>query len=224
MSLRLCLAASLLCCGIASPRSAHAQLVTEPATGAAFETKKMVDGRGYTLVGVGVRKKLLSKVYAMGLYAEDVEAKRAFPSLAIKAGGRDKARLTAGDRAQAFLIWGAFNKIAVLHFARDVEAAKVRDGFAEGLADELGAKAPADVHEAADAFLKLTEHDMKGGEELVLHTGPDGGIDVSIGGTSRGSVQNLKLVRAIWSMWLGQKPLSKDLRGELVNRIDELGK
>jgi hypothetical protein len=205
-------------------RAALAEKVTEPATGVALDARKMVDGRAYTLVGIGVRKKLFAKVYTMGLYAEDVEAKRAFPSLAIKAGGSDKAKLTEGDRAQAFLIWGAFNKIGVLHFVRDVEGAKVREAFEDGLADELSAKAPADVREATQEFLKLCEHDVKNGDELMIHTGPDGRVDVSLGAEARGAVQNLKLVRAIWSMWLGPKPVAKDLRGELVNRIDELGR
>jgi hypothetical protein len=219
MSLRFSLAVLVSCAGTA----AFAEKVTEPATSVTFEAKKMVDGRAYTLVGAGVRKKLIAKVYAMGMYAEDVEAKRAFPSLAIKAGGSDKAKLTAGDRAQEFLIWGAFNKIAVLHFVRDVDGAKVREAFAEGLADELGAKAAAELRDATEAFLRLCERDVKSGDELMLHTAPDGHIDVTIDGEQRGAVQNTKLVRAIWSTWLGSKPVAKELRGALVDRIDELG-
>jgi hypothetical protein len=214
----------LLSAGLLAGGTARADKVAESATGVQFDTKKSVEGRSYTLVGTGVRKKFVVKVYAMGLYVEDVEGKRAFPSLATKAGGSDKAKLTEGDRAQAFLMWGSFGKVAVLHFVRDVGAEKIRGAFEESLGDELSDKAPADVREATQAFLKLIDKDVKNGEEFVLHTASDGKIDLAVAGKSLGGVQNAKLARAIWGVWLGSKPISKDLRAELVNRIDELGK
>jgi hypothetical protein len=212
------LVASVLAAGVA-----RAEKVAEPATGVQFDSAKSVDGKSYTLVGVGVRKKFVVKVYAMALYVEDVEGKRAFPSLATKAGGREKEKLVQGDRAQSFLMWGQFGKLATLHFVRDVDAGKVRGAFEEGLGEELSDKAPADVREAAQAFLKMVDHDMKSGEEISLRTSPDGKIEFAMGGQSKGTVQNAKLVRALWGVWLGGKPISKDLRSELVSRIDQLG-
>ena len=203
---------------------ARAEKIAEAATGVQFDAKKSLDGRSYTLVGTGVRKKFVVKVYAMALYVEDVEGKRAFPSLASKAGGADKAKLTEGDRAQSFVMWGSFNKVGLLHFVRDVGAEKIRGAFEDGLADELSDKAAADVREATQAFIKLFDRDVKNGDEIALHTSPDGKVDLTIAGQNKGSVQNTKLARAIWGVWLGAKPISKDLRAELVNRIDELGK
>lgn len=223
-SARGCLGALALVSVLASATPATAEKVTEPATDVQFDAKRTTDGKSYVLVGVGVRKKLVVKVYAMGLYVEEVEGKRAFPSLAMKAGGSDKAKLTEGDRAQAFVIWGQFGKLGVMHFVRDVGADKIRGAFEEGLTDELTEKAPADVREATQAFLKLVDRDVKSGDEVLLHTGADGKIELSIAGQAKGSVQNTKLARALWSIWLGPKPISKDLRAELVNRIDELGK
>ena len=202
---------------------AHAEKVAEPATNVQFDAQKSVDGKSYTLVGVGLRKKFVVKVYAMAMYVEDVEGKRAFPSLATKAGGRDKAKLTEGDRAQSFLLWGQFGKLAVLHFVRDVSASQVRDAFQDGLGEELSDKAPPDVREATQTFLKTVDRDMKSGEEITLRSGPDGKIEMSMGGQAKGPVQNAKLARGLWAVWLGAKPISKDLRSELVNRIDALG-
>ena len=206
-----------------APRIAAAEKVVEPSTGVQFDAQRTADGKSYTLVGAGVRKKFVVKVYAMGLYVEDVEGKRAFPSLATKAGGRDKAKLTEGDRAQSFVMWGQFGKMTVMHFVRDVGADKVRGAYEESLADELSDKSPADVREAAQAFIKMYDHDMKNGEEIVLRTSAEGKIELSIAGQAKGSVQNTKLARAIWGIWLGNKPISKDLRIELVIRIDALG-
>jgi hypothetical protein len=64
---------------------------------------------------------------------------------------------------------------------------------------------------------------MKSGDQIVLRTSADGRIDLAIGGEAKGSVQNTKLARALWGIWLGAKPISKDLRTDLVNRIDALG-
>jgi hypothetical protein len=223
---RISLAAALgLLVGLLGlPSIAAAEKVAEPSTGVELDAQKSWDGKSYTLVGIGVRKKFGFKVYAMGLYVENVDGKRAFPSLVTKAGGSDKAKLTDGDRAQSFLIWGSFSKVGVMHFVRDVESSKIRGAFEEGLGDELSDKAAADVREAAQSFLKLCDRDLKTGDEIVLRTSADGKISVTIGGQEKGSVQNTKLMRALWEVWLGSKPVTKDLRSELVNRIDELGK
>ncbi len=204
--------------------AALAEQVTEHATGVSFESEKSVGGKSYTLVGAGVRTKFFVKVYAMGLYVDTTDGKRAFSSLATKAGGSDQAHVTAGDKAGSFIIWGQFDKLGVLHFVRDVGADKVREAFTEGLGEELSEKAPADVRDAARAFLKLVDRDLKSGDELVLHTDNAGRLEVSIGGQNKGGVQNAKLARAMWNVYLGSKPPAKELKTELTNRISELGK
>jgi hypothetical protein len=204
--------------------SARAEKINEPSSGVGFDSQKTVDGKAYTLVGAGIRKKFGFKVYAMGLYLENVDAKRAFPSLAQKAGGTSKEQLAAGDRAQSFIVWGSFDKIGVMHFVRDVGSEKIRDAFQEGFEEQLSDKAPTDVRDATNAFLKMVDRDLKSGDELILHTNGDGKIDMSIGGQNKGSVQNVKLARALWNVWLGSKPVTADLKRDLVNRIDELGK
>ncbi|MEO6953615.1 MAG: chalcone isomerase family protein [Polyangia bacterium] len=203
---------------------AFADKVTEPATGFTFDSDKTIAGKSYTLVGVGVRKKFFVKVYAMGLYVDTTDGKRAFSSLATKAGGSDQAHLTAGGKADSFIIWGQFDKLAILHFVRDVSADKVREAFTEGLADEVSDKAPADVREAATSFLKLIDRDLKNGDDLVLHSDTSGRLEVSIGGQNKGGVQNAKLARAMWNVYLGGKPPTKELKADLTNRISELGK
>lgn len=221
MRIRSTLAAALLF-GLSG--AALAEQVTERATGVSFESEKSVGGKSYTLVGAGVRTKFFVKVYAMGLYVDTTDGKRAFSSLATKAGGGDQAHVTAGDKAGSFLVWGQFDKLGVLHFVRDVGADKVREAFTEGLGEELSEKAPADVRDAARAFLKLVDRDLKSGDELVLHTDNAGRLEVSIGGQNKGGVQNAKLARAMWNVYLGSKPPAKELKTELTNRISELGK
>ena len=203
---------------------ARAESVSEPATGHSFESSLTLGGRPYVLLGAGVRKKFLVKVYAMALYVEEADARHAFPALVSRAGGHDHAKLTSADHAQSFEMWGTFGKHAVLHFVRDVDAAKIRDAFAEGLEDELSEKAPADLKQATQQFLDLFDQDLKNGQEIVIHTGADGKIDVTLPGGIKHGPESGKLARSVWGIWLGQKPISADLRRALVERIDVLGK
>jgi chalcone isomerase-like protein len=212
-------AALLLCSS-----TARAESVEEPSTGYKFEAVRNVEGRPYALVGVGVRKKFVVKVYAMALYIDEAEGRHAFPALVSRAGGHDHAKLTSSDHAQSFVLWGTFGKLGVLHFVRSVDAGKIRGAFEEGLEEELSDKAPADIKQGAQAFLALFDKDLKDGQDIVLRTTADGKIDVDVAGVKKSGPQSPRLARAVWSIWLGQKPISADLRRGLVERIDVLGK
>ncbi len=216
---RLMVVLSLLLSGFA-----RAESVPEPSTGHAFETSATVDGRPYVLVGVGVRKKFVVKVYAMALYIDEAEGRHAFPALVSRAGGRDHAKLTSGDHAQSFVMWGTFGKLAKLHFVRDVDAAKIRGAFEEGLEEELSDKSPPEIKQAAQQFLAMFDKDLKEGQEIVLRTSADGKIEATVAGAAKTGPQSARLARAVWGIWLGAKPISADLRRGLIERIDVLGK
>jgi hypothetical protein len=204
--------------------AARAESVQEPSTGHSFESAAKIDGRPYALVGLGVRKKVMIKVYAMALYVDEAEGRHGFPALVSRAGGSDHAKLTNGDHAQSFVMWGTFGKQAVLHFVRDVDAGKIRSAFQDGLEDELSDKAPADIKQGAQAFLAMFDKDMKEGQEIVLRTTADGKIEAEVAGSKKSGPQSPRLARAVWGIWLGPKPISADLRRGLVERIDVLGK
>ncbi len=208
--------------GLAAPASAED--IAEPATGHRFATSLTYHGKPYTLVGVALRKKFIIKVYAMGLYVEQAAGHQAFPSLVEKAGGRDRAKLLSGDRAQTFVSWGHFGKLGVLHFVRDVDKDKIQEAYREGLKGALSDKAPADLSRDAQAFVALFDKDMKDGQEIRIHTEESGKITLEIAEKSKEGPQNPLLCRALWDIWLGQKTLSKDMQRGLVDRIDELAK
>jgi hypothetical protein len=213
-------AAFLLTCAIA-----RAEPVVEPATGQSFEATRTVDGRPFALLGTGVRKKIGFKVYAMALYVDETDGRRAFPALAMRAGGRDRSRLINGDHAQSFVIWGQFAKLGVMRFVRNVGGEKIRDGFKEGLEDELAGKGGPELQKAAEAFVALFgDRELKVADEIHLLTGGDGKVQVEIAGERKDGPQSPKLVRAVWNIWLGAKPISTDLRKGLIERVDVLGR
>lgn len=202
----------------------RAEEVTEPASGHRFAASLTYGGKPYTLIGVGIRKKFVVKVYAMGLYVEHAAAKQAFPSLATKAGGPERDRLLSGDKAQTFVAWGRFGKLGVMHFVRNVDREKIQEAYRDSLANALSDKASADLRRDAQAFVALFDKDIKDGQELRIHTDDTGKITVEIAGEKKDGPQNPQLGRQIWEIWLGPKPISKDLQRGLVARIDELGK
>lgn len=172
-----------------------------------------VDGRPLILVGEGERVRDGETLYKMEMWVDEQDGKRAFPALAMRAGGRDKSRLTRGDHAPAFLIWGHFTKQAVLTFARAVPAATMRDDVKSALTEVRG----------ADELLALFE-DAAAGDQWLVTAGDNGQIALTIGGKKKEAPQSPRLVRALWEVWLGNKPLSPELRHGLIEHIDVLGK
>jgi hypothetical protein len=183
---------------------------------AAPKTGRTVDGRPLVLVGQGARVKDGDKLYDMQIWIDEEDGRRAFPALAMRAGGRDKARIVRGEHAPAFLVWGRFTKQAVLKFARAVPAATMREDLKSALADVKG----------ADAVLAMFAEDADAGDEWVLTTRDNGEIELRTGDDKddrKEGPQSPKLQRALWDVWLGAKPLSVDLRRQLIEKINLLG-
>ncbi|MCU1278038.1 MAG: hypothetical protein JWM53_1584 [bacterium] len=187
------------------------------AAGGAKTATRSVDGRPLTLIGQGARIKDGEKLYDMQMWIDEEDGRRAFPALAMRAGGRDKARLVRGDHGPGFLVWGRFTKQAVLKFARAVPAATMRDEIKSAIEDVKGAS------ELAAMFAE----DADAGDEWVLTTKDNGEIELRTGDDKddrKEAPQSPKLERALWNVWLGAKPLSLELRRQLIEKLDLLGR
>jgi hypothetical protein len=196
-------------------------LLGVPALAAAAESKGMegkvggrsVDGRPLVMVGQGVRVRAGEKLYEMQMWIDEVDGKRAFPALAMRAGGRDRKKLTKAMHASDFLVWGRFNKQAVFTFTRAVSAATMRDEIKGALEALTG----------SDVVLAMLV-DAAAGDEWVLTTRDNGEIELKVGEQKKQGPQSPKLQRALWSVWFGSHPVSIDLRQQLIERVDLLGK
>lgn len=189
---------------VAQPAPAAADVV-EPSSGAAFPETRSVGGKTYQLVGTGLRKKFVIKVYAMGLYLEQAGAKQAY------AGG-------AGSGPQAFVIGGGFGKVMALRFLRDVDKGKIQDAYKESLQAALSGPTAAD----AQAFINLFDRDVKQGQELLIQADEGGKLSVSIAGQRKEGPQSPALAKAVWEIWLGNKPIAPDAKKTLVERLGSL--
>lgn len=195
----------------------------EPVTKYTYQTWIPIDGQPYTLIGAGARKVYGFKVYAMGLYLEDEPARKGFPALAARAGGSDHDSLARGDLAHQFVVLGDFGKAALLHFVRNVSGKDTRDAYREALGDDVGKNAPPDLKRDAEAFLAMFD-DIKDGEDLMIRTSAAGQVIVEARGQKKVGPTNVRLAHDIWDIWLGQKPISADLKKGMLDRIDTLGR
>lgn len=186
---------------------------SKAAEGKPKSGKHEVDGRKLVMVGQGPRVRDGEKLYDLQMWIDETDGRRAFPALAMRAGGRDKARLVRGDHGPAFLVWGRFNKQAVFKFAKAVPAAAMREEIKAGLESVGG----------ADAFLALIG-DADAGDEWTLTTRDNGEIELRCGDEAKDVEPNPKLQRALWNVWLGPRPLSVELRRQLIEKIDLLGR
>src|SRR3954452_21550238 len=107
---------------------------------AAPKSGRAVDGRPLVLVGQGARIKDGDKLYDMQMWIDEEDGRRAFPALAMRAGGRDKGRIVRGDHGPAFLVWGRFTKQAIFKFAKAVPAATMRDEVKSIMSEDKGAQ------------------------------------------------------------------------------------
>jgi hypothetical protein len=190
-----------------------------------FAPTRTVEGRSYAITGAGVRKSGEGeRSYEMALYVDEIDARRAFPALAFRAGGRSRARLLSGEHAQAFVIWGHFGKLAELRFVAPLSAEALRAEVGGVLDAELGDKASPELRKLADALLALIDRDVEPGQTMLVRTDDAGHIDLELAGHRKAGPQSPKLARALWGVWLGPKAVSKELSRSLVEKLDLLGR
>jgi hypothetical protein len=137
------------------------------------------------LNGLGLRKKTMFKVYVGGLYLES-------PS-------KDAGAILASDQAKAIR----------LHFLRDLTKSQLVEAFQEGF--EANAKDKAAQKAAFDKMLALVPG-VKAGSTLTFTYVPGKGTTLQVADKELGRFEGKGFADAVFSIWLGSKPPSEDLR------------
>ena len=189
-----------------------------------FAPTRTVDGRSFAITGAGVRRDGGDGQYEMALYVDELDARRAFPALVTRAGGKTRQKLLAGDHAQQFLLWGHFGKLAELRFLAPLSAEALRAQVKQGLDEELGDKASPELRQQEATLLEVFDSDVAPGQTLLVRTDDAGHIELELAGHRKSGPQSPKLARALWGVWLGAKPTSKELSRALVDKVDLLGR
>lgn len=170
-------------------------LATPPASAGELAGVKMADsvdvgGHQLVLNGMGLRTKLIFKVYVAGLY--------------LPAKQSDAAAILAADAPRH----------VVMEFVRSVDKGKICDGWKEGLeANTPGAS--AEVKKQFDTLCSWLQ-DVKSGDQYVYTYIPGQGTEVSLKGTSLGTLEGKEFADALFSCWLGKEPPGEDFKKGLL--------
>ena len=152
-----------------------------------------VAGKTLQLNGLGLRKKMMFKIYVGGLYLEK------------KSG--DAAAIIAADAP----------KRIVMHFTySEVSKAKMVESYTEGFKNNAGSQMGA-LKAPIDKFLAALDT-MKEGEEMSVTYQPGTGTTLAIRGKDVLAIAGLDFAKALFSVWLGPNPPTEDLKNGLLGK------
>lgn len=147
-------------------------------------------GRTLVLNGMGVRTRVVFKVYVGGLYLE-------------------KKTSNAAEVIEADV-----PKRLVLQFVRNVDRNQITEAFDESVKNNAAAQA-ASLKAEVTQFLAALEP-LKSGEQMALTYVPGTGTTITVRGADKVTIPGLPFGRLVFSMWLGPKPPSGDLKKGLL--------
>ena len=158
--------------------------------GVSMPVSTQLDGKKLELNGLGLRTKVVFKVYVAGLYLEKVS--------------KDGMAIAASEQ----------HKLIELSFLRGVDGADVAKAIADGFANNAGEVLPA-IKERIAKFEKLIP-DVKKGDRLTFAYRPGAGVELLANGKSAGSIEGKDFADALFRVWLGPKPSDKALKDGML--------
>lgn len=148
------------------------------------------EGKTLELNGLGLRTKVVFKVYVAGLYLEKTS--------------RDGMEIASSEQV----------KRMELVFLRSVSGEDVAKAIADGFDNNAGAALPA-LKERIVKFGALIP-DVKKGDRLVFLYRPGQGLEVRADGKVLGAIDGKDFADALFRVWLGPKPSDKALKTGLL--------
>lgn len=150
--------------------------------GVNFPEQIQADGVSLVLNGTGLRQATALKVnvYIAALY--------------VPKSSNDAAALLSTDAP----------KQMTLQFIRNVGASDLRKGWTEGFEKNAKAMLPA-LKDRISTFNGWME-DMKTGGRVILAYKPGPGVEVSVNGAAKGTIEGDDFAKALFAIWLGDPP------------------
>jgi len=144
------------------------------------------------LNGAGFRKKLFIKVYAAGLYLKEKQT--------------DPQKIMDADTPMAIR----------MHFVySEVSSKKLVDAWNEGFVNGTGGNI-APIKTEIDTFNAYFS--QKAGKDDIYDIIyiPEQGVSVYIKGELKGTIKGLDFKKAVFSIWLGEKPADSKLKKKML--------
>ncbi len=146
------------------------------------------------LNGTGLRKKLFIKVYAAGLYLKEKQS--------------DPAAVIQKDQPMAIR----------MHFIYDgVTSEQLVETWNEGFSAATGGQT-APLQDRISAFNALFKEKARKGDRYDLVYLPEAGVTLYINEKSTGTVPGLDFKKALFGIWLGEKPADSGLKAGMLGK------
>ena len=160
--------------------------------GVTLPDSQQVGGKTLVLNGLGLRSKMMVKVYVAGLY---LEQKSSDPNAIMKS-----------DTP----------KRIVMHFIYHPSKSQMADAFNDGFADN----SPDAVKTMKADIDKLNGslEDLKAGDEMVFTYVPGTGTNLTINGKDKVTIAGQPFAQALLSVWLGPKPPTADVKKGMLGQ------
>ena len=149
-----------------------------------------VEGKTLKLNGVGLRTKMMFKVYVAGLFLENAS--------------RDAAAVISADEV----------KRIELSILRKLSGSQVAEAISEGF--EKNSKAQLPALKARLDTLTGWIPDVDKGDSIVLTYVPGKGTIVSARASEKGVIEGKDFSDALLAVWLGPNPVQGDLKAKLL--------
>lgn len=179
------------------------QTVKESSTGKYFPSEITVKNAGkeltLKLTGLTVRKKIIFKVYAIAHYMQDAP--------------------TVGDEDAAFnaVFQDGMAKQITMDFARDVEAAKIKEAYIDGFKQHSSKEELQKIQPLINQFTGYFTTEIKENQQITLRWLAGGVVQTSVQGEEKTPVTDPVFARLLWKIWFGEDSIVD--REELVERM-----
>ncbi|WP_372964081.1 chalcone isomerase family protein [Marinobacter sp.] len=151
-----------------------------------------VVGQELQLNGAGTRSKWFMDLYVGGLYVQDKVS--------------DGQAVINADEPQAITLHITSGMITS---ERMTEA--TLDGFKAATGGDLSA-----IQSDVDQFMAVFQEEIKEGDIFELVYVPGNGIQVMKNGEQKDTVGNFEFKKALFGIWLSDKPAQKDLKAKML--------
>jgi hypothetical protein len=147
-----------------------------------------VGGQPVVLNGLGLREKYFMDIYVGGLY--------------LPAKTKDASKAINDD----------VPKRIVMHFTYELSKDKLGGIMLESLNNSGSAAAKKHAAELAGWMTNVAP-----GDEITLDYAPGTGTSVAVGGQTKGTIAGPEFMKAIFGVYLGPKPPTKDLKAGMMS-------